>query len=131
MVARRLVWIVVAAALLAGIMTGGRVAAQISPERVVLTPAEGTLQTRFTFTGSGFSPGRTVFVKLILPDGTERRFRTNEGIEIVWPVQPDGNFALDFIPSQRFPDAGPGHWQALFCSVGALTCQHIDFDVHP
>jgi hypothetical protein len=102
--------------------------AQRSPERVVVTPGEGTVTTRYVFTGSGYQPGRTVAVRLTLPDGSERRF-TEDGAEQVWQVQADGTFALDFVPVLRFPGSSPGRWRALFCTFQAPTCQLIEFDV--
>jgi hypothetical protein len=109
---------------------GARVQAQTSMERVVVTPGEGTSQTRFLFNGSGFTPGRTVSVRFILPDGSERRV-TEGSAEVVWLVAPDGTFALDLVPAQRFPAAPPGRWRALLCGFNAATCQLIDFDVAP
>lgn len=121
--------------LLAGLGANEGVRAQ-SPipatgERVLVTPGEGTTATRFRFTGSGFTPGRTVSVRLTPPDGVERRFMADDGAEVVWLVAPDGSFALDLSPAQRFPGAPAGHWRALFCGFGAPTCQLIDFDVLP
>lgn len=123
--------VVLAVAVLLGLVTSGRVVAQITAERVVMTPADGTLTTRFLFSGSGFTPGRTVSVRITTPDGVERRFRTDEDIEIVWLVLPDGTFSLEMVPAQRFPGAGPGRWQALFCGFEATTCQLLTFDVSP
>lgn len=103
-------------------------AAQRSTERVVVTPGEGTIVTRFLFSGAGYQPGRTVDVRVTPPDGFERRFMDDGAVQ-VWQVQADGTFSLDFIPAQRFPGAGPGHWRVLFCTFMAPTCQLIEFDV--
>ena len=123
------------AVLLAGLAAIDGVRAQVplpaTGERVLVTPGEGTTATRFRFTGSGFTPGRTVSVRLTPPDGVERRFMADDGAEFVWLVAPDGTFALDLSPAQRFPGAPAGQWRALFCGFGALTCQLIDFDVLP
>ena len=108
-------------------LTGGA-AAQRSPERVVVTPGEGTIVTRFLFTGAGYQPGRTVDVRVTPPDGSERRFMEDGAVQ-VWQVQADGTFSLDFIPAVRFPGAGPGRWRALFCTFMAPTCQLIEFDI--
>lgn len=123
--------VVLAAAVLLGLLVSAQVTAQVATERVVMMPADGTLTTRFSFSGSGFTPGRTVSVRVTTPDGTERRFRTDEGVEIVWLVLPDGTFSLEMVPAQRFPGAGPGRWQALFCGFDAATCQLLAFDVAP
>ena len=108
----------------------GRASAQTTSEHVVVTPGEGTLQSSFTFVGMGFTPGRTVSVRITSPDGIERRFLTDDGSELVWLVQPDGTFSLEFVPALRFPGGGPGRWRALFCSFGAPTCQLVDFDAY-
>ncbi|MGH2587717.1 MAG: hypothetical protein ACRDJE_22580 [Dehalococcoidia bacterium] len=122
---------VVALAVVAVALVRGPAAAQPSGERVVMTPADGTLTTRFTFVGSGFTPGQNISVRFFPPDGIERRIRTEEGAELVWPVQPDGTFALDVVPMQRFPNASPGDWRVLFCAFGAPTCQQLEFDILP
>jgi hypothetical protein len=125
----------IVAVVLAGLATSDGVRAQApSPtpgERVLVTPGEGGATTRFRFTGSGFAPGRTVSIRLTPPDGVERRFMADDGAEVVWLVGPDGGFALDLSPAQRFPGAPAGHWRALFCAFAAPTCQLIDFDVLP
>jgi hypothetical protein len=118
--------------MVAGAFFSGGVRAQPLPpsgERVVVTPGEGTGLTHFTFTGSGYTPGRTVSIRLTAPDGSERRFIAEDGAEVVWLAAPDGAFALEFAPALRFPGTPPGHWRALFCSYAAPTCQLIDFDV--
>lgn len=115
-------------------LPGKRSSAQLAPltaEHVTATPAEGTLLTRFSFFGSGFAPNRTVSVRLTIADGSERRFRTPEGIENVWLTRADGSFDLDFMPALRFPGAPAGHWQALFCGADAPTCQRVDLDIAP
>jgi hypothetical protein len=122
---------IVALAVVSAALVRAQASAQPSGERVVMTPADGTLTTRFMFAGSGFAPGQNVSVRFFPPDGNERRIRTDEGAEIVWPVQPDGTFSLDVVPAQRFPSAPPGRWRVLFCAVGAPTCQQLDFDVFP
>ena len=129
MLRRRLVLL---AAVLVAVLCAGtthlRASAQTTTERVVATPGEGMLQTRFVFTGSGFVPGRTVSVRVLTPEG-ERRFTNEQGVEFVWLVGPDGTFTLDFVPAQHFPGSSPGRWRALFCTHGALTCQLVDFDL--
>ena len=105
--------------------------AQTGQEHVELSPPDGTLTTRFVFSGSGYTPGLTVSARFFPPDTLERRIRTDQGAEVVWPVQPDGTFSLDFVPTARFPGASPGRWHALFCAYGDRTCQMIEFDVLP
>ena len=124
--------VAVAVTAFAALSMHARVQAQapVSAEHVVMTPADGTLSTRFQFAGSGFLPGRNVSVRFIPPDGSERRVR-EEGVEIVWPVQSDGTFSLDVVPGQRFPGASPGRWRVLFCVFGSTTCQQLEFDVQP
>ncbi|MGE0544947.1 MAG: hypothetical protein AB7R89_32725 [Dehalococcoidia bacterium] len=107
------------------------VKAQTGSEHVQLSPPTGTLATHFVFSGSGFTPGLTVSIRFYPPDAVERRIRTEHGVEVVWPVQPDGTFSLDFVPAQQFPNASPGRWQALFCAFRDRTCQMIEFDVLP
>ena len=114
----------------AALSAGSRAHAQAVAERVIVAPGEGTYQTRFLFSGSGFTPGRTVSVRFVLPDGSERRV-TEDGAELVWVVGTDGTFAMDLVPAQRFPAAPAGRWRALFCGFNAATCQLIDFDVSP
>lgn len=108
----------------------GAAAAQVSAERVVVTPGEGTLTTRFQFTGSGYPPGRTVSIRVTLPDGSERRFVSEDGAELVWQTRPDGTFSFDLVP-RSVPGAIPGHWRVLFCTFAAPTCQLIELDVFP
>ena len=133
MVSRRAIISIIAVlgVLLGGDMLAHPAWAQSASERVVVTPGDGTLQTRFHFTGTGFVPGRTVSVIIMTPDGVEHRFLADDGAEVVWMVQSDGSFALELIPGQRFPGTGPGRWRALFCSFAAPTCQLVDFDVTP
>jgi hypothetical protein len=107
------------------------VAAQTGREHVQLSPPTGTLTTHFVFSGSGFTPGLTVSIRFYPPDSLERRIRTDQGTEVVWPVQSDGTFSLDFVPAQQFPGALAGRWSALFCGFGDRTCQMIEFDVLP
>lgn len=107
------------------------VAAQAPTERVLMTPAEGTLHTPFHFSGTGFTPGRTVSIRVQPPDGGERRMRNEHGAELVWLVLPDGSFSLDLIPAQQFPDASAGRWRLLFCQFGSLTCQQLEFELLP
>jgi hypothetical protein len=107
------------------------VSAQTGREHVQLSPPTGTPATHFVFSGSGFTPGLTVSIRFYSPDASERRIRTDQGAEVVWPVQPDGTFSLDFVPGQQFPGASPGRWQALFCAYRDRTCQMIEFDVLP
>jgi hypothetical protein len=114
----------------AALSTGMHAQAQVTTERVMVTPGGGTAQTRFVFTGAGFTPGRTVSVRFLLPDGSERRV-TEGPAEVVWLVLPDGSFSVDLVPAQRFPAAPPGRWRALFCGFNAATCQLIEFDVLP
>lgn len=131
---RRAVLLTFVSVLLVAGARGQKTTAQFLPptgEHVTATPGEGTLFTHFFFAGNGFAPSRTVSVRLTLPDGSERRFRTLEGIENVWLARADGSFELDFVPAQRFPGAQPGHWQALFCGADAPTCQRVDFDIAP
>ncbi len=118
-------------ALLAITLFSTGASAQSGRQHVELTPAEGTLTTHFTFMGSGFTPGLTVSVRFYPPDVLERRIRTEEGAELVWQVEPNGTFALEFVPAQRFPNAPPGRWYALFCAFGDRTCELIEFDVLP
>ena len=126
-----LVFALVLGGLLAGAALLGEASAQVSSERVVATPGEGTLQTRFHFAGSGFAPGRTVSVRVYCPDGSERRFINEEGAELVWLVDANGTFTLDLVPGQRFPGCGLGHWRTLFCSQNSPTCQLVEIDVLP
>jgi hypothetical protein len=105
--------------------------AQTGSEHVLLSPPEGTLTSRFVFSGSGFTPGLTVSIRFYPPDAAERRIRTDQGAEVVWVVEPDGTFSLDFVPAQQFPGASPGRWRALFCAYRDRTCQMIEFDVLP
>ena len=123
--------VALAVAALVAVALSAAVSAQPASEHVVMAPAEGTLQTRFVFTGAGFVPARTISMRITPPDGVERRMRTDVGAELVWVVQADGGFALDFVPSSTFPDAPPGQWRALFCQFGSTTCQQLDFDVLP
>jgi hypothetical protein len=125
----RLALVALVAAGFAVIALSGRVDAQAPGERVIMTPAEGTLQTRFQFTGTGFTPGQIVALRVIPADSSERRMRNDAGAELVWLVGADGSFSLDFVPSQHFPGAPPGHWRILFCGLGSLTCQMIELDV--
>jgi hypothetical protein len=129
---RRLVAFAALVLALAAVVTSSRVVvAQGAGERVVMTPGEGTLHTRFLFIGAGFTPGRTVSVRAIPPDGLERRVRTEPGIELVWRIPADGTFALELTPAVDFPDAPPGHWRMLFCQEASPTCQQLEFDVFP
>jgi len=107
----------------------GRVSAQVGGERVVVTPGDGVLQTRFLFTGSGYAPGRIISVRVLPPDGSEHRLTTEDNAELIWLVQADGTFGLELVPSQRFPALGTGRWRILFCSAGASTCQLVEFDI--
>lgn len=112
----------------------GRVAAQVEPvggERVVVSPGEGTLQTRFSFAGSGFAPGRLVSVRVVPPGGLQRRLLVDDGVEQVWLVGADGRFLVEFVPVIRFPEARSGRWQALFCADTSSNCQLVEFDVTP
>lgn len=131
MSARRAVAALVVLAVLSAAVFTGAAAVQASDEHVELTPAVATLQTRLVFTGSGYAPGLTISARFFPPDGAERRIRTPEGAEIVWPVQADGTFSMDLVPAQRFPGAAAGRWRALFCAFGATTCQQIEFDLAP
>jgi hypothetical protein len=115
----------------AAVLTSSTVVAQANDEHVEMTPAEATLQTRLVFSGRGFTPGVTVSARFFPPDGAERRIRTPEGAEIVWPVQPDGTFSMEVVPAHRFPGAVAGRWRALFCASGSATCQQIEFDLAP
>jgi hypothetical protein len=63
------------------------------------------LTTHFVFSGSGFTPGLTVSIRFYPPNSPERRIRTEQGMEVVWPVASDGTFSLDFTPAQQFPGA--------------------------
>ncbi len=129
---RRGIFILLLVLAVAGaVVTASAVSAQPAGEHVVLTPAEGTLTTRFVFVGHNFQPGRTVSVRVTTPDGLVRRFTTEDGAEMVWLVGVDGSFVVELVPIMRFPGALPGRWQALFCSAGSPTCQQIDFDVLP
>ena len=86
--------LVVAVAVLAGIgLTAGRAHAQVSGERVIVTPGEGNPTSRFLFTGSGYIPGRYVTVRVLMPDGTERRLTTEDNAELVWLVCTDSFLA--------------------------------------
>lgn len=105
--------------------------AQAPAERVMVTPGEGSVMTRFRFVGAGFPVGRFVSVRITSGEGIERKFTGDDGVELVWIVAADGGFALEFTPITRFPSATPGRWQALFCLTGSPTCQHLDFDVAP
>ena len=118
-------------ALLAVVASAGGAAAQSTGERVFMSPGEGTLQTRFLFTGFGYLPGRTLSVRAIPPDGLERRVRTEGGVEVVWRIPTDGTFSLEFTPALDFPDAPAGHWRMIFCQESSPTCQQLDFDVFP
>lgn len=106
----------------------GHAGAQQPAERVVMTPAEGTLATRFLFVGAGFPAGSSVSVRFLPPDGVERRIR-EDGAELVWLVSADGGFGLEVVFGQRFPGAPPGRWRALFCALNAPTCQQLEFDL--
>jgi hypothetical protein len=119
-------------ALVAGVFFFSQAAAQAPGlERVIVTPGEGTLLTRYQFSGSSFPANKTIAVRLYPPDGFERRLATDDGIELVWLAGPDGAFSLEFVPALRFPGAPAGHWRALFCSYNAPTCQLVEFDVLP
>ena len=126
---RGLLFLALVLAVWAALLAAGETSAQPAGEHVVLTPAEGTLTTRFVFVGHNFQPGRTVSVRITTPDGLARRFTTEEGAEMVWLVGADGSFVIEMVPIARFPGALPGRWQALFCSAGSPTCQQIDFEV--
>ena len=115
----------------AALLSSASVAAQIAGEHVVLTPADGTFNTHFTFTGSGYQPGRVVYVRIATPDGLSRRFYADDGVELVWLAGADGTFTLELTPALRFPTAPAGVWIALFCAQGSSTCQQIEFDVLP
>lgn len=105
--------------------------AQAPTERVIVTPGEGSMLTRYRFVGTGFPVGRLVAVRITSGEGIERKLTGDDGVELVWIVAADGGFALEFTPGTRFPGAAPGRWQALFCPAGSPTCQHLDFDVAP
>lgn len=128
---RLLILVIIAATLTATLAGGGRAMAQATGERVLLTPAEGTLATRFTFVGSGYVAGHVVTVRFLPPDGIERRYRDTDGVEFVWLVGTDGGFSLDVVPALRFPGAPAGHWRVLFCASSSATCQLIEFDISP
>lgn len=104
------------------------VRAQPAVERVVMTPADGTLTTRFLFVGMSFPAGSGVTVRFMSPDGVERRIR-DDGAELYWVVSSDGSFALEVAFGQRFPGAPAGRWRALFCAQYAPTCQQLEFDL--
>lgn len=112
----------------------GHAAGQAEPhtgERILLSPADGTLQTRFSFTGSGFLPGRLVSVRVVPPGGLQRRLLSDDQIEQVWQVGADGRFVVEFVPAARFPEARAGRWQMLFCADTSPNCQLVEFDVLP
>jgi hypothetical protein len=104
-------------------------AAQTNGERVAVAPGEGTLQTRFRFTGSGYQPGRSVTIRVTPPDNVERRIRGEDGVELVWVTAADGSFQLDLVPGDRFPGTPGGRWRVLFCTAGASTCQQVEIDI--
>ena len=126
---RGLLFLTLVFSVLAVLVSASRTGAQPAGEHVVLTPAEGTLTTRFVFVGHNFQPGRTVSVRITTPDGLARPFITEDGAEMVWLVGANGSFVVEMVPIARFPGALPGHWQALFCSTGSPTCQQIEFEV--
>lgn len=131
MTVRRLAYLLIAVTLgTIGIVTRD-IHAQALAERVIVTPGEGTVLTRYRFVGSGFPVGRFVSVRITSGEGIERKLTGDDGVELVWVVAADGGFALEFTPSARFPGAAPGRWQALFCLTGSPTCQHLEFDVAP
>jgi len=107
----------------AAIATPGTRAAHAQTGPVVtVSPASGTQDDVFVFTGTGFAPGEVLKETYTDPSGAQYAFFDASGQELVIQADADGNWQVSIHPRTDFAGAYAGTWLVSFCSLDTGAC---------
>lgn len=99
----------------------GATRAQTGPT-VTASPARGTQNDVFVFTGTGFAPGEALKETYTDPSGAQYAFVDANGQEFVIQADSDGNWEVSIHPRTDFAGACAGTWLVSFCSLDTDVC---------
>jgi len=93
-----------------------------------VSPGGGTMETLFTFSVSGMTPGHGIEISVIDGGGNRYTYQQN-GVPQALIVGPDGTTAVSLVPARDLPGSVPGTWTATFLEEETGYVATITFDV--
>lgn len=97
-------------------------------ESAGVAPDTGTLQTTFTFSVSGMTPGHGVSIAVYDAAGTRYTYQ-KDGIDQAVIVDDGGSASLQITPATDLGDPAPGSWKVVFVEEETGNSVTIPFDV--
>lgn len=93
-----------------------------------VSPGGGTMETLFTFSVSGMTPGHGIEISVIDGGGNRYTYQQN-GVPQALIVGPDGTTAVSLVPARDLPGSVPGTWTVTFLEEETGYVATITFDV--
>jgi hypothetical protein len=97
-----------------------------SAASITIYPAAGSQSDTYTIQGESLPPGLALDIHFMSPGGNV--FST-AALNQVIVIDPDGNFAFDFVPTDEFQGESLGTWGAQVCTAGTDDCVQTTFDI--
>src|SRR6476661_3861113 len=115
------------ALILAGVLMSGGIQAttpaHADDPTVTVSPASGSQDLTFVFTGSGFTPGSIVQATFTSPDGTDVSFYfPGTTVPYFVTVDDSGSFTFTVQPSTELAGHQSGVWTAKLCISDGNGC---------
>ena len=96
---------------------------------VSVTPASGSQDDIFTFTGVGFNPGQLIDETYTDPSGQQYTFYASDGSPTVIVAGDDGSWQVTVHPATDFAGAYAGTWLVSFCTEDTGLCFSGTIDI--
>ncbi len=97
-------------------------------ENAAVAPDSGTLQTTYTFSVSGMTPGHGISIAVYDAAGMRYTYQ-KDGIDQAIVVDDNGNASLQITPATDLGGPAPGTWKAVFVEEETGNSVTIPFDV--